>query len=81
MRSARPTDFLSSLPSPPVTIAISISIIIIIIVGEVITVWRNESHFQSLRTQSHAGNQTKRMSVQMVTGLQCAAVRIGLVAD
>lgn len=80
MRSARPTDFLSSLPSPPVTIAISI-IIIIIIVGEVITVWRNESHFQSLRTQSHAGNQTKRMSVQMVTGLQCAAVRIGLVAD
>lgn len=78
MRSARPTDFLSSLPSPPVTITISI---IIIIVGEVITVWRNESHFQSLRTQSHAGNQTKRMSVQMVTGLQCAAVRIGLVAD
>lgn len=80
MRSARPTDFLSSLPSPPVTITITISIIIII-VGEVITVWRNESHFQSLRTQSHAGNQTKRMSVQMVTGLQCAAVRIGLVAD
>lgn len=80
MRSARPTDFLSSLPSPPVTITTSITIIIII-VGEVITVWRSESHFQSLRTQSHAGNQTKRMSVQMVTGLQCAAVRIGLVAD
>lgn len=63
---------------PNVTVNI---IIVVVVVIEVITVWRNESHFQSLRTQSHAGNQTKRMSVQMVTGLQCAAVRIGLVAD
>lgn len=74
---------ITAIPTVTVTVTIIITVVVIVVVIgiEVITVWRNESHFQSLRTQSHAGNQTKRISVQMVTGLQCAAVRIGLVAD